>query len=389
VAEPSTLGETVRRWERWTDAAHRYVLPVASAAGLGLAGAIAVGAPKDVVAYAPWALAALGAGALATSLGYHRWHTHVESAHQRTTPRATPRPAALVTPRSDLDPSHEWNDLVRRAWHTPVAPSVRAEVPPPAPGSAAGAIWSQWQPTAVSELPVRLVGPVPETAWFPTAPGETPRFPEKEPGFIVLDGKLAPLSSVATPPAEPLGPASPVDAEGIGTARSVETDVVDSPTEWFPESNLTLESSTSGWSGFLGPLDELAAEALHPVPPHLRISPTSGAVEFVPPPPPRLPEVEPDSPPSFIDLAFAPEPMCSSCSRDVRDPEQWRPCPECGGPVCLACRTQAVVYYGHTWCASCAVGRGWDHPLVLEAPERFPAIFGTTADRFPSYGSQA
>jgi hypothetical protein len=377
VAEPSRLGETGRRWERWTDAAHRYLLPAASAASFGVAGALELGVPREVVAYTPWVLALLGTGALATSVGYHRWQAHVARLPERPNVRATPRRARPVSPRSDLDPAREWSDLVRRAWHTAVPPAHGGLSSPALVGDA---IWSQWQNLAPDELPVTLVGPVPETAWFPTAPGGSPPFPQKEPGFIVRDGKLCELPRVETIAAPPDESSVSLILPGVGVSVGAPSGDAGWTSEDLFRSDLEPGVGSDGWPEFVGPLDQLTSEALHPVPPHLRISPVSGAIE---------PDPDPAPAPEPVREDFEPQPLCSSCSRAVPDEEQWAPCPECSEPVCRSCRTQAVVYYGHTWCASCAVGRAWDHPLVLEAPERFPGVFGPVADRFPSYGPGA
>lgn len=386
MAEPSSLRETIRRWERWTDSAHRYLLPIASAAGLGLAGAAVLGAPREVVAYAPWALAALGTGALATSLGYARWRSHLARLPPPTVRAPASRPRASARPRAEPDVEREWIDLVRRSWHTALAvPSGRT----PRSSSAATAgdeLWSHWQPLEVGTLPVELVGPVPETAWLPTAAGEPTPFPNKEPGFLVIGGELVPMPRAATAElasissASPAtGPAASPSAPRGGPASTLASSFVSAPAAPPP-----IETDL-GWPALLGPLDELTSEALHPIPPHLRISPDSGATEPAPEPtfePTREPAPEPES--DFE--RYQSSPMCSSCSRVVPDETAWRPCPECGEPVCLPCRSEAVVFYGHTWCASCAIGRAWNHPMVVGTPERFSPALEIAGERMSSNG---
>jgi hypothetical protein len=374
LAQPSSLPGTIRRWERWTEAAHRCFLPTASAAGLGVAAALALGGPRSLDLYAPWAIAALGGGALATTLGYYRWRDRVARSAAASAPRTRPPPPPPSPLRAKLDAEREWKDLVHRAWHTAVpvpALSLSPIVPPVHPSG--DELWTHWQPGAVGELPVALVGPVPETAWFPTAPGERPAFPDKEPGFIVVDGEIVPLPEGMPPKLRSDDPG------GIPRPYSAAEDPPSGPipagcgVSWPDAPGL---GALGGWdeSMFSGStLDPLLFEALHPLPPHLRPVPRST----------ELPSTGPELGSTALELD--PSSMCSSCSRFVPDPEEWEPCPECGGPVCRSCRTQAVVYYGHTWCASCAVGRAWDHPMIVENPERFPAVFGTPAERIPSY----
>jgi predicted RNA-binding Zn-ribbon protein involved in translation (DUF1610 family) len=367
LAEPSTLGEAVRRWERWTDTAHRYLLPAASAAGLGLAGAAAFAAPRDVALFAPWALAALGAGALATSFGYSRWRTHQAQLPPPTVRTPVSRPRAIVRPHAGPDVEREWSDLVRRSWHTavPVSSGRFGGSARPSTVPAGEELWSHWEPSLPGSLPVELVGPVPETAWVPTASGKRTPFPAKEPGFIVLGGELLPMPPAGT--ALPDTPASTLigspTTDGISTpGLSPSAPAALAPTP--PTDPVT-------WPTFFGPVDELMTEALHPLPPHLRISPNSGATV----------------PADAVEASFAGfelDPMCSSCSRVLPDPDEWRPCPECGEPVCQSCRSQAVVYYGHTWCASCAVGRAWDHPMVMTEPGRMAGVPGGPAAAYPS-----
>jgi len=371
VAEPSTLTENVRRWERWTDAAHRYVLPIASATGLGLAGAAVLGAPREVAAYAPWALAAIGTGALVTSLGYTRWRTHLGRLPGPTvrTPESRPRAPARSRPEPDVE--REWRDLVHRSWHTAVAIPPANPTARMATGHPAGdELWSHWQPVEVGTFPVELVGPVPETAWVPTATGEASPFPDKEPGFIVVDGELLPMPGAVTAaalPASAVGPLPGAIASPPGRGPAMDS----AGTRSLQSTPRVTELS---WLTSLGPLDELTSEALHPIPPHLRISPDSGATE-------------PATPLENSFEEFRSVPMCSSCSREVQDEADWRPCPECGEPVCLPCRSEAVVFYGHTWCATCAIGRAWNHPMVVGEPGRFAPTLETATAHLPSDGA--
>ncbi|MCI4326711.1 MAG: hypothetical protein L3K16_03625 [Thermoplasmata archaeon] len=374
MAQPSSLPDTIRRWERWTDVAHRYFLPAASAAGLGIASALALGGPRSIGLSAPWALAALGGAALATTLGYHRWREHVARSAAASTSRTRPPPPPPTPIHAKLDAEREWKELVHRAWHTAVplpAVATPPSVPPLRP--AGDELWSHWQPGVVGELPVALVGPVPETAWFPTAPGEIPAFPDKEPGFIVLHGEIVPLPE-GMPPKQPLEePVAEPHRSAKGTELILDPLPAGCEISWPGAPGLGGASGTDDGISIGSGLDPMMFEALHPLPPYLRAG--ANSAEVLSP----VPEM------GSTALDLDPSSMCSSCSRFVPDPEEWQPCPECGGPVCRSCRSQAVVYYGHTWCASCAVGREWDHPMVVENPERFPAVFGPAAERIPSY----
>ncbi|MCI4325527.1 MAG: hypothetical protein L3K00_06580 [Thermoplasmata archaeon] len=336
------------RWARFTPALSRYAEPFATGAGIAVGGTFLGALLEGLRITAPEAALVLGAGALAGTLTV--WGSSPRRAPLLVPPpsRATPKPrpdGGVVCARCQSSvPAHEWAEIVRRAWHTtssgPRSHSQGLSASPNVPGEA---IWGQWASEEPGRLPVDLVGPVPETAWIPPHPGAVVPFPDREPQWFVVDGELV---------SAPQGPTIP----GTPTPDRLSTTEV-APTSEFPA---TLEP-TPAYPPAAGPditlipaiadafepeleYDWITAEALHPLPPHLRATPPKAPAKF---------------------HAHAPEKprSCASCSRELPPTARARPCPECRQPVCLTCRTQAVVNYGQTWCQGCAATRQWNIPL--------------------------
>ncbi|MCI4336964.1 MAG: hypothetical protein L3K18_03030 [Thermoplasmata archaeon] len=350
MTEPSpavTAGGLVRRWERLTHATHQFLLPAAAAAGLSLGGALALGAPRALEAYAPLALVVVGGGALGSSLVYLRWRGHAAAA------RAVPVrvPAAVPTapcPRcAESDARHEWSEIVRRAWHTPIAGpphgSMAAGYSSPTPGQQ---IWDTWGPQSTAGLPVPLVGPVPETAWIQPPPGAHVPFPHKEPSLIVVNGALTPIVSAVSgdvPNPSTPNPASPADA-------------LPAPVPSMPAHSPELDTTFLDLARFaelgLGPfdpsLDWLVLEALHPLPPYLRSTAEATCAARA------------EATSLSTDIVI--EETCGSCTQTIPEDAGGGACPECGVPVCHSCRARAIVEFGHTWCLLCGVGRAWALP---------------------------
>jgi hypothetical protein len=350
-ASPANAVEPpARRWERWAHASHSYVLPTAAAAGIALGGALAVGAPRVLEAYAPAALILLGVGTLGSSLAFLRWRRHVslEVAAEESAVGA----AATACPRcaAESEEHREWTDLVRRAWHTPIA-AAPASGPRPIPlGVRAGdQIWHAWATEPAGTLPVPLVGPVPETAWVPPKPGSYIPFAAKEPRLIVVDGSLAPILMGGAIPNEAVtssvfsaAPAGPAAASAVSSV----VDLGSRTSDLGP----TFDFGPSG-----GPLDWILQEALHPLPPHLRPAPPTTWTSSES----SAPVEHPHPVSSLMDLGET----CGTCTRTLPEDEGWGLCPECGIPVCHDCRARAVVEFGHTWCAGCGVSRAWELPF--------------------------
>jgi hypothetical protein len=375
VTEPSpavTAGGLVRRWERLTHATHRFLLPTAAAAGLSLGGALALGAPRALEAYAPLALVVLGGGALGSSLAYLRWRTHESAARAAPVPLRSASPTAPCSRCAELDAHHEWAEIVRRAWHTPVSSPLRGTMAAGiAPHSAGQQIWDTWAPTASESLPVALVGPVPETAWVQPRPGAYVPFPQKEPSLRVVGEALAPIvppTAVELPsPAEPIPTTRPEEFPASVPSFTAPAPLLD-----------TTFLDLAGFSELgLGPfdpsLDWLVLEALHPLPPYLR--PRAEATWSAP--------AEASSRSTEIEI----EETCGSCTQVIPEDTGGGVCPECGVPVCHSCRARAIVEFGHTWCLLCGVGRAWALPNPSAAPIAAEAEGALAGPSFRSPGA--
>jgi hypothetical protein len=317
------------------------VAPFATGTGVTLAGTLLGAAVEGLRVSGPELLLFLGTSAVAG--GATLWGV------RRGASRTTPAPAVPLRPTgtvvcvrcSNSVPAHEWAEIVRRAWHS-AASSPRA-TPATLSGSAAvpgELLWGPWLPDENSPLSVGLIGPVPETAWIPPTLGALVPFPDREPESIVVRGELVPV--VATIPE-----VTEIETELLRTAEAVAPGKLSStlaPTPSFPGRDGSSFSFVPDAS-----YDWLTVEALHPIPPHLRAGPArTGAGPPAGPPRPPTPERT--------------GPSCATCSKALPPAIRSRPCPDCQQPVCLTCRTRAVVQYGQTWCGSCASNHRWEDP---------------------------
>jgi hypothetical protein len=337
------------RLARYAPAMGRYVEPFVTGAGIAIGGTFLGTLLEGLRLSAPEAALALGAGALAGTLT--AWGSNPRRAPglARPSPRPSPRPRAdegVVCARcQNTVPAHEWAEIVRRAWHTTssVPRSHRAGLAASSNGPGEE-IWGQWAPEEPGRLPVDLVGPVPETAWFPPAPGAPVPFPDREPAWFVVDGEL--LSA----PLAPTLPGVPAPDQLSTTEVPLVADFLTAlePAPTFPPgalSDLTVIPTVAEGFGPELEYDWITAEALHPIPPHLRAAP--------PKPPKKVHARAPAKPKS-----------CASCSQVLAPRSRTRPCPECHQPLCHTCLTQAVVDHGHTWCQTCAATRQWGDPIA-------------------------
>lgn len=360
------------RWAAAPPSLERYVGPFATGAGLTIGGTVLGTILEGLRLSGPEALLVLGAGALAgsiTVLGSTRPRP-VEVIPSASHPAV---PESIVCSRcSNSVPAHEWAEIVRRAWHTagpgPRAPAKGVAASVEAPGDQ---VWGQWAAQEVGRLPVELVGPVPETAWIPPSVGGIVPFPDREPTLRVVDDRLVPIE----PGFSDMAPETEFASTAGGMALPALLPTFQPSSEFPPSTGSDLTMVPGGFSAFEPDLsfDWITAEALHPVPPHLR---TGTPPERVGGPSRPLPKHR----------GTKPERACASCARPLPPSVRARPCPECQKPVCLPCRTQAVVHYGQTWCNGCAAGRQWHEqiPSGRWAPEEPPAAPGGPG---PTFGS--
>jgi hypothetical protein len=258
------------------DAAHRYVLPVVSGVCVLLGGVLLFRGPEPIGPYPSLAILALGTGSLLSSLAYLRWkHAKPDPAHSTVrTPVLAVGPVLCSECSEPIPPSLEWEDLFYGRYEVPsrgdgTAAALRVLF---TPTSAADQLWTHWLPTEVGQLPAELLGPIPESAYYSPEPAlsTAPVGPTPEPAFLP-----------GSPPIDPKQPLAPGQAS---TPESVAPDLPDlmspvsvpqpAPPKRSPTSP-TLPGAKSAVEGEETPrwMRSILAEAMNPVPPHLRVEP--------------------------------------------------------------------------------------------------------------------
>ncbi|MCI4318235.1 MAG: hypothetical protein L3J96_06815, partial [Thermoplasmata archaeon] len=257
------------RWAAAVPNLERYAAPFATGAGITIGGTVLGTVLEGLRLSGPEGLLVLGAGALAGTLTL--WgSTRRPAAEAAPTPSRPAVPESIVCSRcSNSVPAHEWAEIVRRAWHT-AGPGPRTS-PTGFAALAEGTgdrLWGQGAVSPARRLPLELVGPAPEPVRFPPTPGAVVPFAVQKTALrvpneagLTLQGEFS-----ALPPKTDL--ASTV-------SRVVPPDLVPTfqPSSEFPPtagSDLTLVPGD--YSEFEPDLsfDWITAEALHPIPPHLR-----------------------------------------------------------------------------------------------------------------------
>jgi hypothetical protein len=352
VAATSPPPDTESRRSRWAGlvpAVERVVAPFAAGTGLTLGGTLFGAAMERLPVSGPDFLLVLGASALAG--GATLWGSRRGAGRSAKLPVGrSPAPGTIVCIRCSTSvPAHEWAEIVRRAWHTAgTGGRLHSDGARALGGLPGDRLWGQWLPDEASHLPVGLVGPVPETAWIPPTVGSVVPFPDREPRQVVVGGTLVPVDfpGFVDDPFEPEVSTTTEPFVPSDFAPAVET------TSVFSNDAGSDRSGTSTTPGTFEPeisSDWITVEALHPLPPHLRAGHRPGESSG----PPGRPSGPRASPPAR---------SCATCSRALPPAVRSRPCPDCRLPVCLTCRTQAVVNYGQTWCGRCATNHRWEDP---------------------------
>jgi hypothetical protein len=224
--------------------------------------------------FVPFALLTLGGGTLGTSVAFLL---------SRRTSGGTAGPGHEIPPRPtsgrcvDCGSTltyEEWSSdgpsgSPPSGYDRPLPRAVRLVASGTSPGDQ---LWVHWLPTEVGHLPVELVGPVPETAFIERPPGAFVPFPEKEPEFSVLETQLLPspppflvkhrpdpLVDEAPPwEGDPPLPRLPI------AVTSSNASPLDRNTGGAPPTRPPAGPPPPKW------LEAVLAEALNPLPPHLR-----------------------------------------------------------------------------------------------------------------------
>jgi len=169
----------------------------------------------------------------------------------------------------------EWEDLFfgrfeARARAAETAGPLRTLFTPTAAGEQ---LWVHWLPTEVGQLPVELIGPLAETAFYPPVPEDLTA--SLIPEFSVSSGDdieapAVPEYALRPPaPRSPTKPPSPSELDFIPVPPapprySPPSEAVADPLRLPPEISNASSGQTPLW------MRSLLAEALNPIPPHLR-----------------------------------------------------------------------------------------------------------------------
>jgi hypothetical protein len=257
---------------------HRYVLPILAGLSLFLGGLLLLQGSDGLVPLSVAVFLSLGVAALGCSVAYLRWRAkRVEVSLGPTAPASTDVLPTLCSQCSGaVPPTLEWEDLFYGRFESPVRAGGAAgsSLVMFTPTSASDRLWVHWLPTEVGQFPVELVGAIAETAYMPPSPDaplktesplevlppiyaapvlggalvfDPPSDPSLETGVTASPSASAPSARTQQGPIfSPPGP---------GGVSSANPTVVPPP---------TADPEPPRW------MRTILAEALNPVPPHLR-----------------------------------------------------------------------------------------------------------------------
>jgi hypothetical protein len=206
---------------------------------------------------------------------YLQWRTSASSVDPL--PPSAPEVSAAGTvgaQRAASVPSLEWEDLFFGRFEARTRDSGGAS---PArvlftPSSAADQLWVHWLPTAMGELPADLIAPLAESAYFGpeldtlVTGGEPPATSVPEP-FLHPAPTVAPAVRQPEPAAPPAPPAPPLskhaDSGTIPPAKLPASQTAPTPPPT-PHVAPSCEVEPPKW------MRSILAEAMNPIPPHLR-----------------------------------------------------------------------------------------------------------------------
>ncbi|HTT25807.1 MAG TPA: hypothetical protein VMH90_02435 [Thermoplasmata archaeon] len=350
----------------WAHHAHRYLLPILGGTALTAGASAALLGPVHPAVPPAGMLMILGASAVSASMLSTALRLRLESDWARAAPRppppaASPKCPACAEPAESHHAAHDllrqieiWNHLRRRGASAAFASTTGA--------TPSDFIWSSWAPAATA-LPVALVGPVPETAYIPPAPGTVDRFPEHG----------VPMELPAAWAGPPLGPHRvPADPPAVGPGAP-EGPQLPEPSR--PGPTLPLDGRLGRSAAYAGPfvspppgapgpgagapdaallelpeeLDWIQREALTALPPHLRPPPAARSASPARTAPPAPPPPRADASPTTL--------YCATCAERIPNPAVWRRCPDCFRPICPECIVTALLEQDRGWCEQCAAAR--------------------------------
>ena len=388
---------------------HRLAVSASGAAAVVMSYLLAIGLWTQDRYYLELSLGA-GVAALAAGVGYHAWASRARAADAPQEPprifaagaRTSPPAVAAAGTVGRPDPT------------TPQSGIGQATVQGAAEGGPR--IWQQWDaPTPWSKtLGSPLIGPVPETAYVPHAPGAFVPFPSTEQDIVYVPGAVLRPLPVASPWALDRFPSDPhrsgaVRGHSGGRARSArggrtepfsdrELDELFPPGPPRPEGgaagaiapaipsmtgpgpSCALALRTPPVIGAAGPRRLSPAPARSPGGPPSIPGPRPGStrpsataeasaaaapvrhaiyLEAINPIPPHRRESERRSPGERPAPPFrSPDTLrsCAVCDRGLSDFRSWAECAKCYRPVCRLCLSISLLSGYDGLCSTCRPG---------------------------------
>jgi hypothetical protein len=368
-ADRHVPGKALDRWDRAAELSHRLVLPAASVTCI-LLGAVVGAVTPNPLGFASFVgFVAVGVAISFSSIAVAR--SRDRSPSNPETPQVLPVPRAPPPSPPPLDRRPDLNHRFLPVHSTVHTGRIRSGGPVTTVlASPAEELWTEWKAVGPGRLPGDLVGPVPATAYGPDPPGRPSPFPHHD-HFERVEG---------THWADP-SPPSDRRSSTSGGWRSVPSDAPNlGPTSLVPPPSRRVTASHGAVTGpapgsvnldvsggVLG-THWLWAEALNPMPPHLRADDGD-----------RPSRSEPES--ASGSTSSPPGPGCPNCGRSMLPPPEGRACPNCQGPVCPRCSVLAAVTYGDTWCGSCGLVPGT--PSTPESDDPYDGLARLAPDYTP------
>jgi hypothetical protein len=266
-------GRTAERGERFFHGARRHLLPVLSGLGLLVGVVLLVRYPSDTVLGSALATVGVGGTAVVCALAYLRSNRLGMAASISSPAPAPPTASSAVCSQCSAPlPSLEWEDLFLgrfedRARGAEATGSLRTMF---TPTSAGDQLWVHWLPAEVGQLPAELIGPIASSANF------SPELEDLTSALVPQAPASSRAEEYGSVPFEPESvPTTPGPAVELPTSFVLER----SPSSSVPIDPLSgsfLPEQTGGERPSLATSEpplwmrSILAEALNPIPPHLR-----------------------------------------------------------------------------------------------------------------------
>ena len=334
-------------WERVAHHTHLYVLPAAGAVSVTMGVLAIAGVRWELGSFLPLGLIGVGFAALLGSIGsYLSLAPRAEApARAETQHSSTPIPLVEATQNSGIR-RHEETSSREEPPHNGIGHATLAHL-----SEMENELWRRWASPQSMSLGAPVVGPVPETAYFPHKSGASVAFPEREQDVVFLDRIPTPVvrpssASAVRATSEELRPRSSETRATRATAPGLNRGGL-----WAgPAAIEEFGSSLPGRAGLptnLDAFDHVAdLESVNPILPRLRPAPSAVPARWL-----RKSATAGEQP--------SVRRPCSECSRRLSDFRSWVECRVCRKPMCRDCLQESFQHDGAGACSNCRGERKW------------------------------